>query len=136
MYSADLSLAFTRGYVHVSARNHATIEYGFGPGLAVRFNGGTWRNRFLTPTEVQMINTAGSAGNIALLFDVPLARNGRERLPLRGRFAAVGDSGSWLVLQDHLERALLRGVPERVVRFHDLIEGEAMRHELARLQFP
>jgi hypothetical protein len=39
-----------------------------------------------------------------------------------------------LVLQNHLERAFFRGVPERVVRFHDLIEGEAMRHELARLQ--
>jgi hypothetical protein len=185
MYSADLSLVFTRGYVHVSARNHATIKYGFGPdgvyhwdnigfdgpvvsggrayeipdnttagtynsqsirnlgymlldgstgkpagiydpvnrlspfqfqgvdvsgmitarlslnayfntiihtatttwGLAVRFNGGTWRNRFLTPTEVQAINTAGSAGNIALLLDVPLADlvsglNTLEMLPL------------------------------------------------------
>ncbi len=185
MYSADLNLAFTRGYVHVSARNHATIKYGFGPdgvyhwdnigfdgpvldggrsyeipdnttaatynsqsvrnlgymlldstsgkpagiydpvnrlspfqfhgvnvigiiaarlslnayfdtilhtatatwGLAVRFNGGIWRNRFLTPTEVQAINTAGSAGNIALLVDVPLddlvpGLNTLEMLPL------------------------------------------------------
>jgi hypothetical protein len=185
MYSADVSLPFTRGYVHVSARNHATIKYGFGPdgvyhwdnigfdgpvlsggrgyeipdnstvasynaqpvrnlgymlldgtsgkpaglydpvnrlspfefhgvdvsgmaaarlslnvyfntishaatstwGLTVRFNGGTWRNRLLTPTEVQAINTAGSAGNIALLLDVPLAdlvsgSNTLEMLPL------------------------------------------------------
>ena len=171
MYSADLNLNFTRGYVHVSARNHATIKYGFGPdevyhwdnigfdgpvvsggrayeipdnttagtynsqsirnlgymlldgttgkpagiydpmnrlspfqfqgvnvsgmatarlsldayfntiihtatstwGLTFRFNGGAWRNRFLTPSEVQMINTPGSAGNVALLLDVPLA---------------------------------------------------------------
>ena len=56
-------------------------------GLTVRFNGGTWRNRFLTPTEVQAINTAGSAGNIALLLDVPLADlvsglNTLEMLPL------------------------------------------------------
>jgi hypothetical protein len=187
MYSADLNLAFTRGYVHVSARNHATIKYGFGPdgvyhwdnigfdgpvvsggrgyeipnngtaatyygqsvrnlgymlldgttgkpagiydpvnrvspfefqgvdvsgmatarlslnayfntiihvatttwGLAVRFNGGTWRNRFLTPAEVQAINTPGSAGNVALLLDVPLAdlasgSNTLEMLPLNG----------------------------------------------------
>jgi hypothetical protein len=185
MYSADLSLAFTRGYVHVAARNHASIKYGFGPdgiyhwdnigfdgpvvsgwrayeipdnatagtynsqsirnlgymlldgtsgkpagiydpvnrlspfrfqgvdvsgmvtarlslnayfntithvatstwGLAIRLNGGTWRNRFLTATEVQAINTAGSAGNIALLLDVPLADlvsglNTLEMLPL------------------------------------------------------
>jgi hypothetical protein len=26
-----VSLPFTRGYVHVSARNHASIKYGFGP---------------------------------------------------------------------------------------------------------
>jgi hypothetical protein len=31
MYSADLNLPFTRGYVHVAVRNHATIKYGFGP---------------------------------------------------------------------------------------------------------
>jgi hypothetical protein len=31
MYSTDLNLAFTRGYVHVSARNHASIKHGFGP---------------------------------------------------------------------------------------------------------
>jgi hypothetical protein len=42
-------------------------------GLTFRFNGGAWRNRFLTPAEVQMINTPGSAGNVALLLDVPLA---------------------------------------------------------------
>jgi hypothetical protein len=185
MYSADFGLPFTRGYVHVSARNHATIKYGFGPdgvyhwdnigfdgpvvsgwrayeipdngttgtyngqsirnlgyflldgtsgrpagiydpvnrlgplqfqgvdvsgmatarlglntyfnaishvatstwGWTFRFNGGTWRNRFLTPTEVQAINTAGSAGNMAMLFDVPLADlvsglNTLEMLPL------------------------------------------------------
>jgi hypothetical protein len=185
LYSADLSLPFTRGYVHVSARNHASIKYGFGPdgvyhwdnigfdgpvlsggrayeipdnatagtynsqsirnlgymlldgtsgkpagiydpvnrlspfrfqgvdvsgmvtarlslnlyfntithvanstwGLTVRFNGGAWRNRFLTPTEVQAINTAGSAGNMALVLDVPLADlvsglNTLEMLPL------------------------------------------------------
>ena len=31
MYLRRLSLPFTRGFVHVSARNHATIRYGFGP---------------------------------------------------------------------------------------------------------
>ena len=41
-------------------------------GLTVRFNGGPWRNRFLTPTEVDAINTPGSAGNMAMLLDVPL----------------------------------------------------------------
>jgi hypothetical protein len=38
-------------------------------------------------------------------------------------------------LQDHLERAFLCGIPKRAVRFHHIIEGEAVRHELARLQF-
>jgi hypothetical protein len=185
MYSANLGLPFARGYVHVSARNHATIKYGFGPdgvyhwdnigfdgpvvsgwrayeipnnntastyngqsirnlgyilldgtsgkpagiydpmnrlgpfqfqgvdlsgmttaqlslnlyfntithtanstwGLTVRFNGGTWRNRLLTPADVQAVNTPGSAGNMALLLDVPLAdlvpgMNTLEMLPL------------------------------------------------------
>lgn len=31
IYSAAIALPFTRGYVHISARNHATIKYGFGP---------------------------------------------------------------------------------------------------------
>jgi hypothetical protein len=170
LYAADLNLPFTRGYVHMAARNHASIKYGFGPdgvyhwdnigfdgpvisnsrsyevpdsrtigvyqthaimnlgyvlldgttgrpagiydpvnrlngfpfqgvsitgalgarlsmnafvnaishaataswGWTYRFNGGTWRNRFLTATEIQALNTAGSAGNVLLLIDVPV----------------------------------------------------------------
>src|SRR5581483_10737952 len=30
IYSADLNLAFQRGYVHIAARNHATKKYGYG----------------------------------------------------------------------------------------------------------
>jgi hypothetical protein len=185
LYSADLTLPFTRSYVHISARNHASDKYGFGPdgvyhwdnigfdgpvianprayeipnsntagtysgaairnlgyvlldatsgrppgiydpvnrlgpfqfqgvnpsgavtasltlnaffnalsnianstwGLAFRFNGGTWRNRFLTAAEVQAINTAGSAGNLSLLINVPVGdvgagTNALEMLPL------------------------------------------------------
>ncbi len=171
MYSANVSLPFTRGYVHVAARNHASIKYGYGPdgiyrwdnigfdgpvisgwrayeipdntttgtynsrpirnlgymlldgttgkpagiydpinrlgpfqfqgvnvsgmatarlslnasfntafrsadstwGWRIRFNGGTWRTRLLTPAEVVAINTAGSAGNTALLIDAPVS---------------------------------------------------------------
>jgi hypothetical protein len=56
-------------------------------GLTVRLNGGPWRNRFLTPTEVDAINTPGSAGNMAMLLDVPLGDlvagvNTLELLPL------------------------------------------------------
>ena len=185
IYSANLSLPFTRGYVHVSARNHATKKYGFGPdfvyhwdnigfdgpvvsewrayeipdnntvgtgsnsafrnlgyllldgttgkpagiydpsnrlsslqfqnvnvggaiaarlsmntyfntiahvanatwGWSLRLNGGPWRNRFLTPTEVLAINNPGSAGNLAMLMDVPVGdlragSNSLEMLPL------------------------------------------------------
>ena len=42
-------------------------------GWTFRFNGGTWRTRLLTPTEVQVINSAGSTGNLSLLIDVPVA---------------------------------------------------------------
>jgi len=182
LYSADMNLPFTRGYVHMSARNHASVKYGFGPdgvyhwdnigfdgpfisnwrayevpdnrtlgtyqgqaimnlgyvlldgttgkaagiydpvnrlnpiqfsgvdltaavgarlsmnafvntvsraadatwGWSYRFNGGTLRNRLLTPTEVQAVNTAGSAGNVLLLIDVPVAdlRAGSNTLEL------------------------------------------------------
>jgi hypothetical protein len=185
LYAATLNLPFTQGYVHMSARNHATLKYGYGPdgiyhwdnigfdgpvltnwrayeipdnntagthdnapirnlgyqlqdgtggkpagiydpttrlssltfqgvnvtgavtarltlnaffnavshtgttgwGLRFRFNGGAWRDRFLTPTEVQVINTAGSAGNLALVLDVPVAdlragSNALELLPV------------------------------------------------------
>lgn len=188
IYSADLNLPFTRGYVHVAARNHATQKYGFGPawiyhwdnvgfdgpivsnwrsyeipdnntagtnpaagnsairnlgyrlldgtngqpagiydpvnrlgpfqfqgvdlsgatgaklsmnaffnavshtanttwGWTLRFNGGTLRTRLLTQAEVQAINTAGSAGNLSLLVDVPVTdlragSNTLEMLPV------------------------------------------------------
>jgi hypothetical protein len=171
IYAGNLNLNFSRGYVHISARNHATVKYGFGEGavyrwdnvgfdgpvlpmgrgyevpnnnsstthdgapmrnlgwqlqdgsvsgkpagmynpstrvspfsipnvelsgivnarvtlnaffntigrtattswgLAYRFNGGALRNRMLSATEVQVLNTAGSAGNIALVIDVPI----------------------------------------------------------------
>jgi hypothetical protein len=31
LYAADVDLPFTRGYVHLAARNHASSKYGFGP---------------------------------------------------------------------------------------------------------
>jgi hypothetical protein len=31
LYSAKITLPFTRGYVHFNAKNHATVKYGFGP---------------------------------------------------------------------------------------------------------
>jgi hypothetical protein len=185
LYAADLNLPFTRGYVHMAARNHASIKYGFGPdgvyhwdniafdgpvvsewrtyeipdnttigvyedqpvmnlgyvlldgttgkpggiydpvnrlsalpfqgvdtsgttaarlsmnafvntfsqsatstwGWTFRFNGGAWRSRFLTSAEVQAVNTAGSAGNVLLLMDVPIGdlhagSNTLEMLPV------------------------------------------------------
>jgi hypothetical protein len=56
-------------------------------GWTFRFNGGTWRTRLLTPTEVLAINTPGSAGNLSLLVDVPVTdlragSNALEMLPL------------------------------------------------------
>ena len=41
-------------------------------GLSYRFNGGAVRPRMLTALEVQSLNTAGAAGNVALVIDVPL----------------------------------------------------------------
>jgi hypothetical protein len=174
IYAANVNLPFTRGYVHMAARNHASKKYGYGPvgiyhwdnigfdgpvisnwtayeipdntkagvnpadgnnpirnlgdllldgttgkpagiydpqtrigpfqfnnvtvtgaigaklslntsfnaishvattswGLSFRFNGGTTRNRLLTATEVQAINTAGSAGNFMMMVDVPIS---------------------------------------------------------------
>jgi hypothetical protein len=174
LYSADISLPFTRGYVHMAARNHATMKYtcgscgpdwvyrwdnigfdgpvipadrayeipdnttmgedqghtamslgyllrdstgGFTPGIydpnnrinslnfqnvniagatgaklslntrfpafghtvdtswgiSYRFNGGTWRNRNFTSTEVSVLNDpVGIFGNLSMLIDVPV----------------------------------------------------------------
>jgi hypothetical protein len=54
-------------------------------GLSYQFNGGTARTRMLTTLEAQALNTAGSAGNLAMVLDVPLAdlRNGTNTLELR-----------------------------------------------------
>ncbi len=41
-------------------------------GLSYRFNGGSVRPRMLTALEVQSLNSVGSAGNVALVIDVPL----------------------------------------------------------------
>jgi hypothetical protein len=38
IYSAPISLSFTRGYVHVGARNHATVKYGFGPDVVLHWD--------------------------------------------------------------------------------------------------
>ncbi|MGE4133368.1 MAG: hypothetical protein AB7F86_17120 [Bdellovibrionales bacterium] len=190
IYAANVNLPFTRGYVHMAVRNHATIKYGFGPdviyhwdnigfdgptiggkvfdvpdnktmgayqgapimnlgyllrdaqsggtagmydpdkliaslqipnvvlsgstsarlslvayfntivhtanetwGVSYRLNGGTWRHRFLSAREVQIINNlvnpaaVGSAGNVLLLIDIPMGdlkdgNNSLEFLPL------------------------------------------------------
>src|SRR5882724_1352147 len=38
LYSANINLPFTRGYVHFNARNHATIKYGFGPDVVFHWD--------------------------------------------------------------------------------------------------
>jgi hypothetical protein len=182
IYAATINLPFTRGYVHLAARNHASKKYGYGPdhiyhwdnvgfdgpavatpriyeipdnttlstyqgeqmmnlgyqlldgttgkpagiynptasvgpltfqgvdvsgatgaslamngyfnamthtattswGLRYRWNGGTWRDRFLTAAEVQVIRATDSDGNIGLLIDLPVSdlRNGSNTLDL------------------------------------------------------
>jgi len=38
LYSANINLPFSRGYVHVDSRNHATIKYGFGPDVVFHWD--------------------------------------------------------------------------------------------------
>ena len=38
LYSANISLPFTRGYVHFNPRNHATVKYGFGPNVVFHWD--------------------------------------------------------------------------------------------------
>ncbi len=38
LYSANISLPFTRGYVHFNPRNHATAKYGFGPDVVFHWD--------------------------------------------------------------------------------------------------
>ena len=38
LYSANISLPFTRGYVHFNPRNHASAKYGFGPDVVFHWD--------------------------------------------------------------------------------------------------
>jgi hypothetical protein len=38
LYSADISLPFTRGYVHFNGKNHASDKYGFGPDVVYHWD--------------------------------------------------------------------------------------------------
>ena len=38
LYSANISLPFTRGYLHFNPRNHATVKYGFGPDVVFHWD--------------------------------------------------------------------------------------------------
>lgn len=38
LYSANLDLPFTRGYVHFNSKNHATVKYGFGPDVVFHWD--------------------------------------------------------------------------------------------------
>jgi hypothetical protein len=185
LYSADVSVPFTRGYIHVTARNHASKKYGHGPdwvyhwdnigfdgpviadsrtfeirdnntmstypygsgtpvmnlgyqlldgttgkpagiynpsasvgplqfpgvdvtgaasatltmnayfnaithtasaawGIRYRLNGGTWRDRLLTPEELGVISGQDADGNVGLSMTVPISdlRNGTNTLDL------------------------------------------------------
>jgi hypothetical protein len=72
IYSADLSVPFTRGYVHVSARNHATLKYGFGPDFVyhwdnIGFDGpvvSNWRAYEIADNNTPGVNQ--SDGNSAI----------------------------------------------------------------------
>jgi hypothetical protein len=66
-----------------SVSHSATTAWGW----TLRFNGGPIRTRLLTEAEVQALNTAGSAGNLSLLIDVPVSDlrpgpNSLEMLPV------------------------------------------------------
>lgn len=38
IYSAAINLPFSRAYVHIGARNHATVKYGFGPDAVLHWD--------------------------------------------------------------------------------------------------
>jgi hypothetical protein len=38
LYSANINLPFTRGYVHFNSKNHATVKYGFGPDVVFHWD--------------------------------------------------------------------------------------------------
>jgi hypothetical protein len=38
IYSASINLPFSRAYVHIGARNHATVKYGFGPDAVLHWD--------------------------------------------------------------------------------------------------
>ena len=82
IYSANINLPFTRGYVHIAARNHASAKYGYGPVGAVPL--GQRRIRWSGHRELSYLRDTGQYDN----RDVS-CRFGHDhhesRLPVAGR---------------------------------------------------
>jgi hypothetical protein len=89
------SLQFQGVNVNGATSARLTLNARFNPpvgattGWSYRFNGGTWRNRILTSTEVSLVNDpVGIFGNLSTIIDVPLSdlvngTNTFEMLPLQ-----------------------------------------------------
>jgi hypothetical protein len=49
LYMANVSLPFTRGYLHFNAKNHATVKYGFGPDAVYHWDNIGFDGPVITP---------------------------------------------------------------------------------------
>lgn len=51
IYSAAIALPFSRAYVHIGARNHATVKYGFGPDAVFHWDNIGFDGPVITATQ-------------------------------------------------------------------------------------
>lgn len=77
LYSANISLPFTRGYVHFNAKNHATIKYGFGPDAVFHWDNIGFDGPVIAPPKAYEIpdNTATFTSNFGASYDGSQAMN-------------------------------------------------------------
>jgi hypothetical protein len=80
LYSADLSLPFTRGYVHVAARNHATIKYGYGPDWVYHWDNIGFDGPVISSWRAYEIPDNSTTGTYSMYNNAPIMNLGYQLL--------------------------------------------------------
>jgi hypothetical protein len=71
IYSAGITLPFTRGYVHIAARNHASIKYSFGPDAILHWDNVSFDGPVIAPARSYEIPDNKAMGTYDVYADAP-----------------------------------------------------------------
>jgi hypothetical protein len=84
VFSAPLSLAFTRGYVYFGVHNHATLKYGNLPSWTVQWDNIAFDGPRLAAARVSQVSDAAvpSGGGLNLAYPLPNSASGGSTPPL------------------------------------------------------